>query len=75
MALVPNSLDILSVEYVGMNWKDWTYQFFLTGQPFSISFSITYTGVVMLGRSISVLCLYQSYCGQEYTQGCAQALR
>ena len=38
-------------------------------------FAITYTGVVMLGRSISVLCLYQSYCGQEYTQGCAQAHR
>ena len=75
MALVPNSLDILSVEYVGMNWKDWTYQFFLTGQPFSISFSITYTGVVMLGRNISVLCLYQAYCGQEYIQGHAQALR
>ena len=23
----------------------------------------------MLGRNISVLCSYQSYCGQEYTQG------
>ena len=29
----------------------------------------THTGVVMLGRNISVLCSYQSYCGQEYTQG------
>ena len=25
------------------------------------------TGVVMLRRYILVLCLYQSYCGQEYT--------
>ena len=30
--------------------------------------------MVMLGRNISVLCSYQSYCGQEYTQGHAQAL-
>ena len=29
------------------------------------------TGVVMVGRNILVLC---SYCGQEYTQGHAQAL-
>ena len=32
-------------------------------------------GVAMHGRNISVLCLYESYCGQEYTQGRAQALR
>ena len=30
--------------------------------------------MVMVGRNISVLCSYQSYCGQEYTQGHAQAL-
>ena len=35
----------------------------------------SYTGVVMLGRNILVLCLFWSYCGQEYTSGCAQALR
>ena len=29
----------------------------------------------MLGRNILVLCLYRFYCGQEYTQGHAQALR
>ena len=34
----------------------------------------SYTGVVMLGRNILVLCLFWSYCGQEYS-GCAQALR
>ena len=44
-------------------------------QPFTISFAIAYTGVVMLGRNISILCSYQSYCGQEYTQGHAQALK
>ena len=75
MALVTNSLDSLSLESVGMNWKDWPYQFFLTGEPFTISFAIAYTGVVTLGRNISVLCSYWSYCGQEYTQGRAQALR
>ena len=32
---------------------------------------LSLTGVVMLGRNILVLC---SYCGQEYTQGRAQAL-
>ena len=32
-------------------------------------------GVVRLGRNISVLCSYWSYCGQEYTQGHAQELR
>ena len=48
---VPNSLDILSVESVGMSWKDWPYQFFLTGQPFTISFAIAYTGVVTLGKN------------------------
>ena len=31
-------------------------------------------GVAMHGRNISVLCLYESYCGQEYTQGHVQAL-
>ena len=31
--------------------------------------------MVTLGRDISVLCLCLSYCGQEYTQGHAQALR
>ena len=41
---VPNSLVILSVESVGMSWKDWPYQFFLTGQPFTISLAIAYTG-------------------------------
>ena len=75
MALVTNSLDSLSLESVGMNWKDWPYQFFLTGEPFTISFAIVYIGVVTLGRNISVLSSYQSYYGQEYTQGCAQALR
>ena len=35
----------------------------------------THTGVMTLERNISVLCSYQSYCGQEYTQGHAQALR
>ena len=34
-----------------------------------------FTGVVTLGRNILVLCLYWSYCGQEYTQDHAQALR
>ena len=29
----------------------------------------------MLEKNISALCSYQSYCGQEYTQGRAQALR
>ena len=33
------------------------------------------TGVVMLRRYILVLYWYQSYCGQEYTWGYAQALR
>ena len=33
------------------------------------------TGVVTLRRNILVLCLYPSYCSQEYTQGRAQALR
>ena len=40
-----------------MSWKDWPYQFFLTGQPFTISFAITYIGVVTLRRNILVLCL------------------
>ena len=31
--------------------------------------------MVMLGKNISVLYSYRSYCGQEYTQGHAQALR
>ena len=35
----------------------------------------SYTGEVMLGRNISVLCSYRSYRGEEYTQGRAQALR
>ena len=35
----------------------------------------SYTDVVTLGRNFSVLCSYRSYCGQEYTQGRAQALR
>ena len=47
--------------------------FFLTGQLFS--FAIVYTGMVILGRNISVLCSYRSYCGQEYTQGGAHTLR
>ena len=65
MAVLPNSLDILSV---GMIWKDWPLKnledknhFFLTGQPFTISFAIVYTGTVMLGRIVSVFCLYRSY--------------
>ena len=29
----------------------------------------------MLGGNISVSCSYRSYCGQEYTQGRAQAVR
>ena len=48
MALVSNSLDNLSLESVGMNWKDWPYQFSLTGEPFTISFAIAYTVVVRL---------------------------
>ena len=35
----------------------------------------SYTGVVTLGRNISVLFLYRPYCGQENTQGRAQSLR
>ena len=30
--------------------------------------------MVMLEKNISALCSYRSYCGQEYTQGCAWAL-
>ena len=30
--------------------------------------------MVMLEKNISGLCSYRSYCGQEYTQGCAWAL-
>ena len=30
--------------------------FFLSGQPFTISSAITYVGVVMLGRTILILC-------------------
>ena len=48
MALVSNSLDNLSLESVGMNWKDWPYQFSLTGEPFTITFAIAYTVVVRL---------------------------
>ena len=33
------------------------------------------TGVVTLRRNVLVLCLYPSYCGQKYIQGCAEALR
>ena len=64
-----NELEGLALITQGQN------HFFLTGQPFTISFAITYLGVVLLGRNILVLCSYQFYCGQEYTQGHAQALR
>ena len=64
-----NELEGLALITRGQN------HLFLAGQPFPISLAIAYTGVVMLGRSILVLCSYQSYCGQEYTQGHAQALR
>ena len=37
--------------------------FFLTGQPFTISFAIAYTGMVILEKNILVLCSYWSYCG------------
>ena len=35
----------------------------------------SYIGVVRLGRKFSVLCSYQSYCGQEFTQSRSLALR
>ena len=34
---------------------------FLTSQPFTISFAIAYTGVVMLGKNFLVLCSYWSH--------------
>ena len=64
-----NELEGLALITRGQN------HLFLAGQPFPISLAIAYTGVVMLGRSILVLCSYQSYCGQEYTQDSSQALR
>ena len=64
-----NELEGLALITQGQN------HFFLTGQPFTVSFAIAYTGMVTLGRNISILCSYCFYCGQEYTQGCAQALR
>ena len=61
------------LEGLALKKLDYKNHFFLTSQPFS--FAIVYTGMVILGRNISVLCSYRSYCGQEYTQGCAHALR
>ena len=64
-AFCPNSLDTVSVESVGMNWKDWPENledknhFFLTAQHFTICFTIAYTGAVTLGRNTLVLCLYR----------------
>ena len=58
-------------------YLDWNYNgFFSLGNAGSWwTRGGPYTGVVMLERNISVLCSYRSYCGQEYTQGHAQAPR
>ena len=59
-------------------YSDWSYNgfFFFTLVTLALSeLEETHTGVMTLERNISVLCSYQSYCGQEYTQGHIQALR
>ena len=78
-----NSLDIPLVESVEMNWKDWPQQlrnknhFFLTSQSSTTSSAITYTGVVTLGKDITVavhpFMTHCFYCGQDCTQDCAWA--
>ena len=48
-------------------YSDWNcYGFFSFGNAGSYwTRGGSYTGMVTLGRDISVLCLYRSYCGQE----------
>ena len=81
--LLLNSLDIPFVESVKRNWKNWIQQlenennFFLTGQPSTTSFAITYTGMVTLRRDILVVvCLFMThhfYCSQDCIQECTWA--
>ena len=47
-----NELEGLALITQGQN------HFFLTGQPFTMSFAIAYTCMVMLGKNILVLCSY-----------------
>ena len=70
-ALAPRESLRLKVTQIGA-----TMDFFFTLVTLALSeLEETHTGVMTLERNISVLCSYQSYCGQEYTQGHAQALR
>ena len=73
-SLCLDSLDILSVESVEMNWKigPRSLRTKITFSSLANPFAITYTGVVTLRRDILVavypVMIHHFYCGQDCTQ-------